>query len=69
MLTIAILSSIGLVTGVLWDGYYEDGPRPRTMLSVICIIAWWDICYTAAIVILVLSVIWFTWSLVAKYDD
>ena len=55
MLTIAILSLIGFVAGIVYDivrAEKDDYPNARMVLSAIMVISWWNICFSLAIVLL-----------------
>ena len=61
MLTIAILSLIGFVAGIVYDivrAGKDDYPNARMVLSAIMVISWWNICFSLAIVLLCLAAIW-----------
>lgn len=60
MLAIAILSLIGLVIGILIELVEQrDKPSTYAVMAAISVIAWWEISFPLAIVILTISVIWF----------
>lgn len=65
MLTIAILSLIGLVIGIIYDCAQAMEPRGYAFCTTISTIAWWNICFPLALVILIIGSIWF---LIALYE-
>ena len=68
MLTIAILSLIGFVAGIIYD-ILHDYPNARMMLSAIMVISWWNICFSLAIVLLCLGVIWAIIAIVSLIQE
>lgn len=70
MITIAILSLIGFIFGILFDFFINDknNANPRTCLSAIMVISWWNICFPLAVILLVCAGIWAIIALATMKD-
>lgn len=58
MLTIAILSLIGFMLGIVKDLYESEQPHLRPFIGAIMVISWWTICFPCAIIFLIIACIW-----------
>jgi hypothetical protein len=60
LLSIAIISLIGFILGMIHDFFNEEvrQPSPRLTISAISVISWWNICNPLAIILIILGGIW-----------
>ena len=58
ILSIAIISLVGLIIGIIYDFSIDDNPNPRLCLFAVSIIAWWSLCMALSIILICLAIIW-----------
>lgn len=70
MLTIAILSTMGLFLGVLITILdHEEKPNGYGFSTAIATISWWDISFPTAIVILCVGSIWMLITIIIRVGE
>jgi hypothetical protein len=67
ILTIAILSLIGIIAGILYDIETATEIKPRVMLVTIAVLSWWNLCFPLAIILIVIGAILILASMADNY--